>query len=163
HGLGVVMSTTLTEPLTPSPASGDLVAERAAARRRVGFGIATVLLGLIAVAAFGIGSESGLDAVFVLSRRSDAVRIPDVTVPARPTGVVLGVVVAVLGALLVAGVLRRRTFLVFGVGLALFVVALLAWAARGDDRSEEHTSELQSRENLVCRLLLEKKKGNRFQ
>src|SRR5690606_41300029 len=29
-----------------------------------------------------------------------------------------------------------------------------------DDRSEEHTSELQSRENLVCRLLLEKKKNN---
>src|SRR5436309_11229478 len=30
---------------------------------------------------------------------------------------------------------------------------------RGDcRRSEEHTSELQSRENLVCRLLLEKKK-----
>src|SRR6266700_7254251 len=28
----------------------------------------------------------------------------------------------------------------------------------GDPRSEEHTSELQSRENLVCRLLLEKKK-----
>src|SRR5690606_39546225 len=27
------------------------------------------------------------------------------------------------------------------------------------ERSEEHTSELQSRENLVCRLLLEKKKG----
>src|SRR5690606_41868069 len=31
--------------------------------------------------------------------------------------------------------------------------------ARG--RSEEHTSELQSRENLVCRLLLEKKKIKR--
>src|SRR5690606_40864419 len=29
-----------------------------------------------------------------------------------------------------------------------------------DFRSEEHTSELQSRENLVCRLLLEKKKKN---
>src|SRR5690606_41326461 len=28
-------------------------------------------------------------------------------------------------------------------------------------RSEEHTSELQSRENLVCRLLLEKKKSSR--
>src|SRR5690606_40372168 len=27
-------------------------------------------------------------------------------------------------------------------------------------RSEEHTSELQSRENLVCRLLLEKRKQN---
>src|SRR5690606_40842639 len=30
--------------------------------------------------------------------------------------------------------------------------------ARTERRSEEHTSELQSRENLVCRLLLEKKK-----
>src|SRR5690606_41669538 len=29
---------------------------------------------------------------------------------------------------------------------------------RAAARSEEHTSELQSRENLVCRLLLEKKK-----
>src|SRR5436309_12872374 len=29
-----------------------------------------------------------------------------------------------------------------------------------EPRSEEHTSELQSRENLVCRLLLEKKKYN---
>src|SRR3712207_7443163 len=31
-------------------------------------------------------------------------------------------------------------------------------ARPGDDRSEEHTSELQSRQYLVCRLLLEKKK-----
>src|SRR5690606_40735448 len=33
-----------------------------------------------------------------------------------------------------------------------------AWVGRADaSRSEEHTSELQSRENLVCRLLLENK------
>src|SRR2546430_3530113 len=31
-------------------------------------------------------------------------------------------------------------------------------SARPDGRSEEHTSELQSQSNLVCRLLLEKKK-----
>src|SRR2546430_12377698 len=30
----------------------------------------------------------------------------------------------------------------------------------GKDRSEEHTSELQSQSNLVCRLLLEKKKNH---
>src|SRR2546427_7056259 len=30
-----------------------------------------------------------------------------------------------------------------------------------DDRSEEHTSELQSQSNLVCRLLLEKKQKRR--
>src|SRR2546430_12827678 len=31
--------------------------------------------------------------------------------------------------------------------------------SRNDARSEEHTSELQSQSNLVCRLLLEKKKN----
>src|SRR3712207_7531210 len=31
------------------------------------------------------------------------------------------------------------------------------------DRSEEHTSELQSRQYLVCRLLLEKKKQKRYE
>src|SRR5262249_61214743 len=38
-----------------------------------------------------------------------------------------------------------------------------AWRIEGrglPDRSEEHTSELQSLTNLVCRLLLEKKKTN---
>src|SRR2546430_10186882 len=33
-------------------------------------------------------------------------------------------------------------------------------AATPKQRSEEHTSELQSQSNLVCRLLLEKKKTN---
>src|SRR5688572_32385738 len=37
-------------------------------------------------------------------------------------------------------------------------VALRAPANRVEHRSEEHTSELQSQSNLVCRLLLEKKK-----
>src|SRR3712207_8185259 len=38
-----------------------------------------------------------------------------------------------------------------------------AWSARTSrTRSEEHTSELQSRQYLVCRLLLEKKKQNTF-
>src|SRR5438034_4963926 len=34
--------------------------------------------------------------------------------------------------------------------------------ARGDLRSEEHTSELQSHSDLVCRLLLEKKKKKKY-
>src|SRR5437868_11500989 len=41
------------------------------------------------------------------------------------------------------------------------VIAKGAWAATTEfKRSEEHTSELQSRFDLVCRLLLEKKKKN---
>src|SRR5260221_3423659 len=34
-------------------------------------------------------------------------------------------------------------------------------SASAEPRSEEHTSELQSHSDLVCRLLLEKKKKNR--
>src|SRR5688572_33048316 len=37
-----------------------------------------------------------------------------------------------------------------------------AWAWTGSGRSEEHTSELQSQSNLVCRLLLEKKKKKKI-
>src|SRR2546430_5996624 len=40
------------------------------------------------------------------------------------------------------------------------VVAMAA--LRRSTRSEEHTSELQSQSNLVCRLLLEKKKHMRY-
>src|SRR2546422_7173476 len=37
-----------------------------------------------------------------------------------------------------------------------------SFEAKGRARSEEHTSELQSRLHLVCRLLLEKKKKIKF-
>src|SRR5690606_41307549 len=40
---------------------------------------------------------------------------------------------------------------------ALYLIAGVTEQITGTTRSEEHTSELQSRENLVCRLLLEKK------
>src|SRR2546430_9764813 len=43
----------------------------------------------------------------------------------------------------------------WGAGVGVLAVAALAAVRR---RSEEHTSELQSQSNLVCRLLLEKKK-----
>src|SRR2546427_2916544 len=45
---------------------------------------------------------------------------------------------------------------VFGVDAGDF--ALAESGVSGSSRSEEHTSELQSQSNLVCRLLLEKKK-----
>src|SRR5690606_40630389 len=52
-------------------------------------------------------------------------------------------------------------FFFFGLGsyLALSKINLLDLASKSKaiSRSEEHTSELQSRENLVCRLLLETK------
>src|SRR3989442_8323907 len=44
---------------------------------------------------------------------------------------------------------------------AVFSHRVLREQHKGQDRSEEHTSELQSRPHLVCRLLLEKKKKYR--
>src|SRR2546422_8495505 len=42
------------------------------------------------------------------------------------------------------------------------VICVEPWAYPPVHRSEEHTSELQSRLHLVCRLLLEKKKQNQI-
>src|SRR5436309_11590117 len=53
---------------------------------------------------------------------------------------------------------RGRRALVSAAALAVCVAWLSQDAWHAQPRSEEHTSELQSRENLVCRLLLEKKK-----
>src|SRR3712207_8216906 len=56
----------------------------------------------------------------------------------------------------------------FGTGAMIFAMLRstyktlarggIEWRGTFYPRSEEHTSELQSRQNLVCRLLLEKKK-----
>src|SRR6266496_4501297 len=44
---------------------------------------------------------------------------------------------------------------------SLILIAAILSAATLTVRSEEHTSELQSRRDLVCRLLLEKKKNEK--
>src|SRR5260370_14267693 len=48
-------------------------------------------------------------------------------------------------------------FVLRNVGIKLAIGALQVSIRNHSERSEEHTSELQSHLNLVCRLLLEKK------
>src|SRR3712207_7720762 len=55
-----------------------------------------------------------------------------------------------------AGTSREAVFACLTLDRADLGVATVQ--RRGEHRSEEHTSELQSRQYLVCRLLLEKKK-----
>src|SRR5260370_26106163 len=63
-------------------------------------------------------------------------------------------------AALKAGATREEISEALGVAVSMNAGAALIYSARVLDavRSEEHTSELQSHLNLVCRLLLEKKK-----
>src|SRR5438477_9948204 len=104
----------------------------------------------------------------------------DLTGSATSLGLVLvsafvpRVVLLLLGGVLADRLPRRRVMLATDVvraitqGLVAFLLlsgearlwhlALLFAAYGTADRSEEHTSELQSHVNLVCRLLLEKKK-----
>src|SRR3712207_8490119 len=58
-------------------------------------------------------------------------------------------------AVLVDGVFTGAVYALVALGLTIIF--------QPTRRSEEHTSELQSRQYLVCRLLLEKKKKQTFQ
>src|SRR2546430_4677838 len=57
-----------------------------------------------------------------------------------------------------AGIALRSTPTVPRPNVPLTCTSALEWRRLPFTRSEEHTSELQSQSNLVCRLLLEKKK-----
>src|SRR5690554_6652716 len=74
--------------------------------------------------------------------------------PPRPVGPAKSFWQAEQGGGMVRGLLRYHDPRVRDLATGLCVIRGVAL------RSEEHTSELQSRPHLVCRLLLEKKKNN---
>src|SRR2546426_3806382 len=83
-------------------------------------------------------------------RMADLERVPDLQIEPDQQGL--------LGQRTGVGEQRRQGILRDGPQLPVERVARLH-GLELDERSEEHTSELQSPCNLVCRLLLEKKKN----
>src|SRR5690606_40627252 len=71
-------------------------------------------------------------------------------------GLLMGFVIIQIERIIILSTKISPWSSLFRILLALVMSILGAFIM---DRSEEHTSELQSRENLVCRLLLEKKKN----
>lgn len=118
-----------------SAAAVTVRARAVSARRARALGIFFMLLAAVVVLAFGMGSESGLDSRFVLNlaRTPTAVEVPDLVAPARATSFVLGGVLAFLGGVQLTRGFGKRANLVLGLATFLFVFALLAWAARGDE------------------------------
>src|SRR5215813_14354001 len=104
--------------------------------------LAPRVYGLDAICAAALKSGDGEEAAF-FTRRLFA-RVADKDLAAAPAEQRAAAAIALLAFA------RRR---LSGVAKVRVFNASLA-----DHRSEEHTSELQSRPHLVCRLLLEKKK-----
>jgi general nucleoside transport system permease protein len=102
-------------------------------RRARVMGIFFILVGILVLMAFGVGAESGLQSRLGLSpaRGATYFRFPDVVVPTRDTAVIIAAVCGFVGGIQLARGFGRRTNLVLGIVLLLFVFAFLTWAARG--------------------------------
>src|SRR4051794_41492306 len=134
---------TAAPPSAGTPASADRLPRR---------------LGVWSAAAVLIGSTIGSGIFRVPSGVADKVG----TVGAMSLIWLLGALVALVGALTIA---ELAAMFPRSGGIYVFIreawgplpAFLFGWT----ERSEEHTSELQSPVHLVCRLLLEKKKNQR--
>jgi len=104
-----------------------------ALRRRV-TGVLYLVLAAVMAGPFGSGVPAGSKAVFGLSQ-SPAWHIPDATVPVRPVSLVLAAICAYLGVQQLVRGFGRRSGLILGVVLALFMLSFLAWADHGSSMS----------------------------
>jgi len=98
--------------------------------RERALGVTGVLLGLVMLFVLGVKSHSGRHAHFVLSPSGASVHVPTVSISARWTCWVLGVIVLGLSGWLLGGSMgrRQRTVITAVIGM-LFVLAFLAWAS----------------------------------
>jgi simple sugar transport system permease protein len=90
-------------------------------------GIALLFLAGLAAIAFGVGSEG--DATFVVTR--DLAENIGIGVPASALGWLVAAVLAFFGGYQLSKGFGARINIVLAIGLGLFVIAFLAWAAAG--------------------------------
>ena len=99
-----------------------------------GLGAFLVLLAAVAVLPLGLATRPGVRAAFDFAD-PPAIDLGILHMPVRAVCVVLGAVIAVLGAWLLTGRQRRGTYLIFSGAVLLFVWAFLTWVARNNDLS----------------------------
>ena len=91
----------------------------------------TLLLLLAVLTTLVFAAVEGGDAVFRLSRATDAIVLPDLAVPAAPFNYAVAAILAFLGARLWLRSDGRFVSLSLGIGLTLAVAAFLVWATAG--------------------------------
>ena len=126
---------TAEAPPTPSADEEIYVRSTPEERRATIVGAILIVLGLYVAWAFGLNVDGALDATFNLSLQGDRFQDLAWIVNTRILSVVVGVALIGLGALSLARVDVKRANLLLAVGMGLFSLAFLAWAAAGDEFS----------------------------
>ena len=122
----------MTAATTQSQPAPD-IRTHAEIRRSRAIAVVYFVLALITVLVFGVGSEGS--ATFVLSRGTEAIQVGDLTVPTAGLAWVVAAVLAFLGAREWARGFGSHSNLFLAIGMALFAISFLAWAASGSSFS----------------------------
>jgi len=112
--------------------SHEVVEVAASQRSRIVSGAVLVVVGLLCVFGFGLGSHAGYDATFHLSPPGASITVPALVAPARIVSIALGALVVVFGVWRIARGFSRRTMRwVVGVSIAAVVFSFLCWSLTG--------------------------------
>ncbi|MEN3357638.1 MAG: ral nucleoside transport system permease protein [Mycobacteriales bacterium] len=104
--------------------------------RRYAVGGLYIVLGLLSLLAFGIGTDSGKDARFGLSLAGARVTMPDLVLPARAAAIVLSLLVVAFGVLrVVRAESARLASWLTGLVIVSLLVAFLCWSVAGNEVS----------------------------
>ena len=129
-----------TSPAVPGATTPDVIVRSVVEvpvsnRRRLITGSALILVGLVCALLLGIGSRSGYDASFQLAPADASIKVPNLTLPARLSAVLLGLVVVGLGVYQIARGFSKRamTWVLTATGLC-FMVSFLCWSATGGSK-----------------------------
>jgi general nucleoside transport system permease protein len=115
-------------------AAGTVRPAGVAVSRRVAVGGLFVVLGVLSLLAFGIGTASGLDARFGLATDDASVSMPDLVLPARLTAIVLSLLVAAVGVVrVVRGYGEQAAPWVTALVIVSLLVAFLCWSVAGKE------------------------------
>lgn len=117
----------LTKPETVEPAV--VLRTSAAERRATIIGVVLMALAAVVLGVFAFGVPSDASSTFNLSLPTDTIKNVLVTFNSRIFSVAAGVIIFLLGAERLRRRNLKRTNLALGIGLLIFVLALLAWAA----------------------------------
>jgi general nucleoside transport system permease protein len=129
-----------TSPALPGSTTPDVIVHSMLAvplsrRRRLATGGALIVVGLVCALLLGIGSRSGYDASFQLAPADASIKVPNLTLPARLTVVLLGLVVVGLGVFQIArGFSKPLMRWVLTAAGICFMVAFLCWSATGGSK-----------------------------